>query len=106
MPDLNEPVRPPSYRQRAHTLPVPMPPLCKNCRHAKPDRFPLFPFIPIWRFAHCTHPTAEKGLNPEDVREQLVTGKAPASRDRYYFCTTQRGAECGIAGKFWEPRGG
>ncbi len=65
--------------------------ICKECKHARPDGFPLFWFQRArWRFATCA------------VRDDFV-GRVTGESDG--FCTIERefGA-CGPEGKNWEPR--
>lgn len=80
--------------------------LCKDCKHARPDRFVLWLFSNNrWNYAKCgrVEPMKKKTINPVTGKETIekieISGYCSVERKDYSHPDV-----CGVEGKYWESK--
>ena len=72
-------------------------PLCKDCRYCIPDKKWGYKYNDLnsaLQFSKCSRPK----------NNQKVIGYEGEGFDNHLHCSTERNHDCGIKGKFWEPK--
>lgn len=76
--------------------------LCKDCKHARPDRFVLWLFsVNRWKFAKCGRiaPVVDPVTGCEVIEKTEPIGFCSVERKDYPHIDV-----CGLEGKYWEPK--